>query len=538
MNRRHFLIRSTSVALGAVACHTSFGESGQTAGQQAADQSPLAELKIDLESASHQIPLNYNGVSYELAQLSNPDFFAATSKELIALFLQLSPQGVLRLGGNTSESCWFKADASTTAPELQQAAGPASENWMPKRLFMIKPEAVDHLADFLNATGWQVIYGMNLGNSSPERAAKEAEYVAQKVGDRLLYFQIGNEPDYYHNANNRTRPANWGFPNYLEEWTHFADAISQRVPQAKFGGPDVGNSSDWIMKFVSGAAKNLGSRCAAVTGHYYAEGPPDDPKVTTERLLRTNPGIAKRTQAIVDAAAKDHLVYRMTEGNSCYRGGKPGMSDAFASALWAGDYMLALATAGCAGVNLHGGSREFLRASLGDHMPGEQVAKQNGAVTGHSVAPDASVAKGGYYTPIAGELDVEFTARPIFYGMFLANQLAGTNTRNVTLNNTGGVNATAYAGEKDGQLRLAIFNKDETHDLRLALRTSSDHKLAKVWRLTAPALDATSGVTLAGAEMSATGTWSPSKTETLEATADGPVLDLPRASAALVFLDR
>ena len=191
--------------------------------------------------------------------------------------------------------------------------------------------------------------------------------MASKVGKQLLYFQIGNEPDFYHNSNNKTRPANWGFADYLEEWKQYADAINQRVPRANFGGPDVGSSSNWIPQFIRGASEKLGSHLATVTGHYYAEGPPDDPKVTTARLLATNPTIAKRTKSIVDAAAKDKLVYRMTEGNSCYRGGKPGMSDAFAAALWAGDYMLALASVGCAGVNLHGGSRNVLRLAGKSH---------------------------------------------------------------------------------------------------------------------------------------------------------------------------
>jgi hypothetical protein len=221
----------------------------------------------------------------------------------------------------------------------------------------------------------------------------------------------------------------------------------------------------------------------------------------------------------------------MTEGNSCYRGGKPGMSDAFASALWAGDYMLTLASAGCAGVNLHGGSRSKLRASLGNHMPGELVAGAKGHDT-----------KGGYYTPIAGELADGFTVRPIYYGMLLANQLAGTNSRAVSLA-AAGVNATAFAGEKDGELRVAIFNKDGAKDLAVRLRMppgykTAGYKTAQVWRLSAPALDSTSGVTLAGSQVSRDGDWSPSRVETAQVAGDGIELQVPRASAALVFLAR
>jgi hypothetical protein len=522
MDRRRFLVDSAAVIAGAVASRKCFGQDGH-----AATAGPVTgELVVDLESALHLIPANYCGLSYELAQLMDPNFFADSNKELIAFFRLLSPHGVLRLGGNTSESCWFKADESVTAPEIRPAVQTGAENWMPQQAFQIDPTAIDNLAEFVKAADWQLIYGMAFGHSSPERAAREAEYVAKRIGDRLLYFQIGNEPDLYHDKNNKTRPPNWGFADYLAEWTAYADAISQRVPEAKFGGPDVAANSGWIGQFTRGAEEKLGPRLVAATGHYYAEGPPDDPKMTTERLLRTNPDIFKRTKAIVDAAAADHLVYRMTEGNSCYRGGKPGMSDAFASALWAGDYMLDLASAGCAGVNLHGGSRSALRASLGNHMPGELVA----AAKGHDT-------KGGYYTAIAGELADGFTARPIFYGMLLANQFAGTNSRAVSLT-APGANGTAYAGEKDGQLRIAIFNKDDAHDLALTIRTPANFKQTKVWRLTAPALDSTSDVALAGAAISPAATWSPTSIETPHATSDGILLEVPRASAALVLLER
>ena len=69
------------------------------------------------------------------------------------------------------------------------------------------------------------------------------------MGERLEYFQIGNEPDLYQDANNGTRPPGWGFADYLREWTGYAEAIAARVPAARFGGPDVGASSDWVTRF-------------------------------------------------------------------------------------------------------------------------------------------------------------------------------------------------------------------------------------------------------------------------------------------------
>jgi hypothetical protein len=480
-------------------------------------------LKILSQSPSKHVPYNFNGFSYELAQLMDPKFFSASNTELIKLFKILSPKGVLRLGGNSSESCWLKVDPTTTAPKLTIPDMDASEHWMPRELFMIPPESIDSLAEFMDATGWQLIYGLNFGHSSPERLAKEAQFIAERVHDHLLYFQVGNEPDFYPASNNRTRPSGWGFEDYLKEWTACAEAISSLVPHAKFGGPDVGASSDWIARFIPAASKKLGDRLVAVTGHYYASGPPDDPRVTTENLLKTNPEIGQKAKEISDLASSNNIYYRMTEGNSCYRGGKPGMSDTLASALWGGDYMLSLAAAGCGGVNLHGGSRNILRAALGNHLPGELVANEH------------SDTKGGYYTPIAGEVEYGFKARPLFYGMLLANQFAGTEIKDVALA-ASNINVTAYAGKAKNEWRIAIFNKDLSKDLDLTVELPVPCKRVNVWRLKGPNIDATENVSLANAVIGSELSLVPSTEEKCNVKNNQCHLTVPRSSAALLFL--
>ena len=332
MKRRTFMFQA-SAAAAATACSPAIWAQS---GPQVAAELTLAEGPF-----AAPLPLTYNGLSYELSQLTDPQFFSAANRDLVAHFRLLSPNGVLRVGGNTSEFCWFQADASTQAPKLRVPPGKLEDNWMPHRLFAVTPEAIDALAGFLKATGWKLIYGLNFGNSTPERAAREAAYVAHAVGERLEYFQIGNEPDFYQDAINGTRPPGWGFADYLQEWAAYAEAIAAAVPTARFGGPDVGASSDWVTRFGAEIPDKVRERLKVLTGHYYAEGPPNDPRVTTERLLAGNPKIASEMQKIEAVARAHGLVYRMTEGNSCYRGGKPGMSNAFAAALWAGDYMLA-----------------------------------------------------------------------------------------------------------------------------------------------------------------------------------------------------
>ena len=513
MERRRFLIQAGAAAAAAACSGASWAQSEEAVG---------AELSLHDGGQTAPVPLTYNGLSYELAQLTDPQFFSAANRELVAHFRLLSPHGVLRTGGNTSEFCWFQADADTVAPTLRIPSGKPEEIWMPHRMFAIKPEAIDALAGFLQATGWKLIYGLNFGNNTPERAATEAAYVARAVGERLQFFQIGNEPDFYRDPNNGTCPPGWGFADYLREWTSYAEAIAARVPEARFGGPDVGASSDWVTRFDEEVPAAVRARLTTLTGHYYAEGPPNDPRMTTELLLAGNEKIAGEMQRIEAVARAHGQVYRMTEGNSCYRGGKPGMSNAFAAALWAGDYMLELASLGCAGVNLHGGSSAFLGAGLGDHTPGMDVAK----------TPQEM--RIGFYTPIFSEPASPVKAMPIFYGMLLANQFAGGTMMRVD-GAIVGANMTAYAARHKSGFKVALFNKDELKAVDVSIRLPGQVHKANAWRLQAPALDSTEGVTLAGAEIRA-GAWSPKVAEPV-AVRDGIArIRIPASSAALVFV--
>jgi hypothetical protein len=509
MNRRTFL-EMTACAMTA-AC-----------AQGVRAQSMPVSIRIRSDRQGRTVPQSFIGLSYELAQLSEPAFFSAQHEDLIALFRRLSPSGVLRIGGNTSEFCWFRATPETVAPKLHVPPGDLAQNWMPHRLFAIRPAAIDALAGFLDASGWTAIYGMNFGNSTPDRAATEAAYVQQKLGSRLAFFQIGNEPDLYRNPTNGTRPAGWAFEDYVREWLAFADAVSARVPEARFGGPDTAASSDWVIRFGNEVAPKLGKRLVALSGHYYAEGPPNDPRVTTERLLAGDPRVTQSAHDIVRTADGHKLVYRMSEGNSCYRGGKPGMSNAFAASLWAADYLLTLANLGCAGINLHGGDSRFLSAGLGDHNPGLEVAGNN-----KQSAPN------GFYTPIATEQGQIAEARPVYYGMLLAQEFAGATMRFLEVAQSGML--SAYAAEKNGKTIIALVNKASFGDRDVLITADHPFHRATLWRLTGPSLDATTGVEFGRAVVSGDGTWNP-QSELLPVRNGALHVAVPAASAALIFL--
>jgi len=509
MNRRTFL----EMTAGAVTATCARGV--------AAENTPYS-FHLRSGQNGRAVPQSFIGLSYELAQLSEPAFFSAAHKDLVDLFRRLSSSGVLRLGGNTSEFCWFQATGETAAPKLHVPPGDLAQNWMPHRLFAIQPAAIDALAGFLDATGWTVIYGLNFGNSTPERAAIEAAYVQRKFGSRLAFFQIGNEPDLYQKPTNGTRPPGWGFDDYVREWLAFANAVSARVPGARFAGPDTAASSDWVTRFGDEVAPKLGERLVALSGHYYAEGPPNDLKVTTERLLAGDPKVAQSAREIVRTADAHKLVYRMSEGNSCYRGGKPGMSNAFAASLWAADYLLTLASLGCAGINLHGGDSRFLAAGLGDHNPGLEVA-------GNS----KQGASNGFYTPIATEQGHVAEARPVFYGMLMAQEFAGATMQSLEPATTGMLRA--YAAEKKDRTIIAIVNKASSGDNRVRITCEKAFQHATLWRLTAPALDAVAGIEFGQDVVNSEGSWNP-RSVPLQIRNGSLQVDVPAASAALLFL--
>lgn len=58
-------------------------------------------LSIPNEATGPRMPIDFVGLSYEVQQLADPDFFSAQNSGLIREFKALSSTGVLRLGGNS-----------------------------------------------------------------------------------------------------------------------------------------------------------------------------------------------------------------------------------------------------------------------------------------------------------------------------------------------------------------------------------------------------------------------------------------------------
>jgi hypothetical protein len=432
-------------------------------------QSPTqvrANLAIPPEATGPHIPADFVGLSYEVKELAYPDFFSAKNTGLIRAFKQISSHGVLRLGGNTSEFGWWKPTSNSPEPEHPHTREVVGE---PKAsYYAVTPEAIRNLAAFLEATGWTCLYGINMGTNTPARAADEAEYVARALGSRLQYFQIGNEADLF--GRHLRDPQTWSAQTYLTEWLSLARAIASRVPAAHFGMPDIATDMSWLPQIAAAwSSVQNPPHVTRLTHHYYFGGPPTNPDVNIPNLLK--PATTAKVQGMADtaaaAAAKMSIRVRMTEGNTCYRGGKPGVSDVFAAALWSADYSLLLAANNYSGINLHGGTGPIIASGLGGVMFGDQVLKDQGA-TPEQIATHPHA----YYSPIA-QFGSAYVLEPVAYGLIFAGLLAGAALIKADLTaklQAAGINATAYAAKlRDGKTSVIVLNKDMENDLALLL---------------------------------------------------------------------
>ena len=450
MDRRSFL---TTTAAAAVSLPTL-----RALAQSAPSQT--VNLTVHADKAGPAVPSNFVGLSYETQQLSDPNFFSQANGDLIAQFRDLAPHGVLRLGGNTSDYGFWKPTPQSTPPPRTQRAYKVGDP-PPDLSYAVTPDAIQNLRTFLDATGWTCLYGINLGTNTPALAAAEAEFVAKTLGPKLEYFQVGNEADRF--GSTIRDPKTWTVDTYLDEWMTFAKAILGRVPDAHFGMPDIASDEHWFATIGERLANDpIRSHVACLTHHYYIGGPPSNPDMTVERILTPDPKVPKVAGVVRAAAAKLNTSWRMTEGNTCYRGGKPGVSDVFAASLWAADYMLTLASLGYAGVNVHGGDGQMVANSLGGKLPGDELVHDDPASHPHP-----------YYTPIA-HIGSTYVAEPVSYGMRIAQRFAGTQMIPVDFA-PGSVNATAYAAKRAGQapaagdLLIAILNKDAAQSLTVRL---------------------------------------------------------------------
>ena len=434
-------------------------------------------IRIDPRRRLRALPADYMGLSFEASAVATPGLLSADNPTYVQLVRTLGAQGVIRVGGNVSD--YSSYDANGTPKNLPKNTVLTGENFR-------------QLRTFLDATGWRLIWGLNLGTGRLDNMVEEARAVADAVGDKLIAFEVGNEPDLFVHAGHRQ--GNYNYAAWHTEFRRYKAAIRAVLPTAPFAGPDIAmHSLDWMQSLAKDEAGDL----ALLTAHHYITGQ-DNPASTIPFMLaeeKKYQPVLSKFQSISRAA---RIPWRMCETSSFSGGGKAGVSDTFASALWALDYLFVLAGYDCVGVNMQTGINHLGVLSR--------------------------------YTPINDNLAGRYAAAPEYYGL-LAFAQAGKGEQIAVNLDSGGVNLTAYATRSGPNVTLTVINKDMSRDASVAISGVSARQ-ARVMRLTAPSLTATTGIALGGASVDSGGKWSGGKSETVKLGK----LNLPSGSAALVTL--
>jgi hypothetical protein len=467
MDRRAFLVNGTLVAAGAA-----------LAGRSALSQAIVVTVRGTL--AMPPIPRNFLGLGYEIASVGRPALLSSANHPYIQLVRTLGSHGVIRVGGNT-------ADYATYAPQAAAVSSPYKT--------VVNDAVLGQLGGFLRATGWQLIWALNLGNGSVEDSIAEARAIQNIAGEQLLAFEIGNEPDIF--PVEKHRPRGYGYDDWLAEYRRYKMALRAQFPRIPLAGPDAADKTEWVTRFAADEGKD----CVLLTHHYYREG--QNPGSTIQKLLGVDPKLQPQLDQLRAASQSAGVGYRICEVNSFSGGGRPGVSNTMAAALWVLDYLFTLACNGCSGVNMETG------------------------VNQHNFISS--------YSPIGDDEQGHYEARPEYYGL-LAFSLCGQG--DVLDVRVEGAPLSvpwfkAYATKRgDNTVAICLINKGAS-DVDLQVKLAMDGK-ASIVRLAGPALDATTGITLGGTQVTSMGIWEPAHREAVSLRQGQMKIRVPATSAAII----
>ena len=434
------------------------------------------------------------GLSFEASDLALPGFAGG---DLASYLDTISPSSVMRIGGNTVDET-FWTSTGETAPSWAIAT--------------ITPADLTALAGLARASGWKVILGVNLKQYNPARAANEAQYAQAALGSSLQAIEIGNEPDLY--SQYESNPS-----QYLTDFAAYVSAIRQAAPGVPIEGTDAAGAPDGSFQqaFVSVQKAQSAPQINELTNHYYpltsstCGGSP-----TIAQLLGTTVRDNEESEAdeAAAAAAPLHVPAVIDEGNSVVCEGQQGVSNVFAAALWEIDDQLVTAREGVAGDYMHG------------------------TVVQCNTAKPLFM----YYTPLCAPTAADATAgdlaaQPEYYGLAAVHDVGIGAFLN--LSNPVWADVRAYAVQhSNGTMTVVLDDVDDptaTGPTTVQLDLGASYGWASQVDLSASGgLTATTGITLGGQTVQASGALPAPKPAGFGVGGDTVTVTVPAGSAEIL----
>jgi Glycosyl hydrolase family 79 C-terminal beta domain len=475
-----------------------------------------ADVTVPVQASTSPIPRAFLGLSTEYATLPLVEQDTGLYERVLsALHVLGDGRFVLRIGGDSADHAIFDPSADRLPP------------WA----FPVTPALVARTVGIIKNLRLRVILDLNTISTTPRvtgawvRAALRATNLP---AGSLAAFEIGNEPDIYNRntwegdllaANPPSTlkqatlspvrlPKRITAASYSRTYEAFARALASAAPDVPLVAPALAVERRHL-SWISTLLHRPHARLHVISAHVYpysACARPGQPLYpTVQKLLSENAtvGMAKTIGPAVSLAHKAGLSLRLTEINSVTCGGVKGVSNTFATALWAPDALFELMRAGVEGVNLH--------------------------------ARVESINDPFFFTPQG------LQTHPLLYGLILFKNMLGAHARlvPVRLRSSRSLHLKVWAvREGEGSntlntLKVLLINKGRRSALiNLHLPTSSR---ASVQRLLAPSASSTSNVTLAGQRLDNQAEWQgKAQLETISPTSRGYVVRVRGESAALL----
>ena len=446
------------------------------------------------------VPRGYFGLSTEYETLPLYAHHLRVLERLLGLLhVRGSGPFVLRVGGDSADHTFW-----TPRPRR-----------LPEWAFGLTPRWTSVARQLVRRLGLHLIIDLNLITDAPSSAARWARAAVRRLPRAsIVGFEVGNEPDIYSHTfwvamtagamiGGQRLPVAVTPDAYVADFRAYAHALATAAPRVPLIGPALASPrthTRWISVLLASHPPHLGM----ISVHRYpytacARHRRSRVFPTIARILSPNAstGMAASIAPALTAAQRAGLPLRLTELNSVTCGGRAGVSNTFATALWAPDALFALLRRGVVGVNLH------LRAN---------------AIN----APFVLGPRG-------------LSIRPLLYGLLMFARTLGPGARLVPVASVAprASHLVAWAVATGDRWHVLLINKGSRRD-RVTLRFPTTGP-ARVQRLLATSPRAQSGVTLGGRWLGRGGRWhGRAAHEIIAHVARGYVLTLPRYSAALV----
>ncbi len=380
----------------------------------------------------------------------------------------------------------------------------------PAQAYKLTSQWLRDLGALTRVASLQVMLDLDTSARNPGMAARFAAAAIRDLPKGSVEaLEIGNEPDLVHLGGvlaGVVSPAeagglrNYGVRSYLNQFRAYQAALGAAAIAVPLAGPATATPElRYVEPLLTAERSNLG----VVTVHRYpfascaAPSSPLYPTVAGYLRPGTQEGLAASVAPIVRSASGYGLPVRLSEFGLAVCGGLPGVTNSFATALWAPNTLFDLARVGVSGVNFH------MRPMWSNSALAPQM------------------------TPAA-------PAQPLFYGMVLFAQTLGRNAHLLALASDHDHGLNVWAVRVAGGYHVLLDNESA---VPRADRLSFPRQVTegRLEYLTAPSPFATSTVELAGRSLDANGRWhGQEQAPPADCTASICQVQVPAYSAVLV----